>query len=317
MSPPSKTQVLISIIIPAYNYAELLPRAVKSVVPQLTSRYELIIVNDGSTDGTEEVVSALKQKFPKSINYFYKKNGGAASARNCGIRQSKGTYLLFLDADDELAPEALAKIQSHLRENPSTDVIVGGHESISSDGRKRVHLPRPLAQKRTERLEDYLLKKKIPICHGATVFHRKVFEQGLYPENFKSSEDIPVFAQALANYSCNTLDSIIALIHKHDDSLRHRFIPSLNEGLALVDEIFDPKRLDKSYLGLKKAYAIQRSLSLFRSAYLAGEPASAKKFFQYAFRKKPVIILRWTYTKKALRLYLGLSGHKKGEKSGQ
>ncbi len=305
-APEKSQEILISVIIPTYNYADFLPRALESVIPQLTERHELIIVDDGSTDHTPTVVAALAQQYPERFRYISKKNGGAASARNYGIQHSNGKFLLFLDADDELAPQALSNIVEHLNTHPETEVLIGGHESIYPNGKRRKHLAKPLAATGEKRLNDYLLKKRIPICHGATLFHRKVFTRGLYPENFKSSEDIPVFAQALANFSCNVLFSNLALIHKHDDSLRHRFTPSLPEGLALVDEIFAPERLGEEFQRLKKRYFIQRNLSLFRSAYIAGEKTAAKKYFTNALKKNPRVLLRWSYTKKALRLYLNL-----------
>ncbi|MBL8376066.1 MAG: glycosyltransferase family 2 protein, partial [Candidatus Accumulibacter sp.] len=100
-------QVLISVIIPAYNYAHLLPRALDSVLVQMAADVEVIVVNDGSTDATREVLAAYAVRHPQ-LRVIDQANAGAAAARNHGIRESHGPYALLLDADDELLPDALA-----------------------------------------------------------------------------------------------------------------------------------------------------------------------------------------------------------------
>jgi len=100
-----KEKPLITVITPTYNRANLLPRAIKSVLDQTYQNFELIIVDDGSTDNTEEVVRTF---FDERIKYFkHKKNKGVLGARNTGFKLAKGKYIAFLDDDDELFPEAL------------------------------------------------------------------------------------------------------------------------------------------------------------------------------------------------------------------
>ncbi len=93
-----------SVIIPTYNSAEKLVRAIKSVLSQTYKNYEIIIVDDGSSDNTAQVVKEIAQQ---DIRYIYKANGGPASARNMGIRTAFGKYICFLDADDEFMPDKL------------------------------------------------------------------------------------------------------------------------------------------------------------------------------------------------------------------
>jgi glycosyltransferase involved in cell wall biosynthesis len=95
----------VSVIIPAYNYADYTVQAVDSVLAQTFKDFELIVVDDGSTDGTGE---ALK-RFGDRIKYVYKQNGGVSSARNLGVRLAKGKYIAFLDCDDLWLPNKLAE----------------------------------------------------------------------------------------------------------------------------------------------------------------------------------------------------------------
>jgi glycosyltransferase involved in cell wall biosynthesis len=298
-----KYEITISIIIPTYNYADLLPRAVTSVVQQLEEQHELLIIDDGSTDNTANVIEQLKSDSKSKLRSFYKKNGGAASARNVGIKESRGEYLIFLDADDELAPLALQHLEQHIINNPNTRMVIGGHIAINSDGRKREYLPTQLPNSSYERVKGYLITKKIPLSNGACAMHRSIFERGTYPEHFRSVEDIPVFAQVLAHYPCTILQQPIVIIHKHDDSLRHQLNYAKEIGLDLVEEVFSSTRLGQEYLPLKKDFYVQRCLSLFRSAYIARDNEMAKKYFKKALRSNWRILFKGSYLRKAFRVW--------------
>lgn len=296
---------LVSVVIPAYNYAETLPRAAVSVLSQLDEApVELIIIDDGSTDSTPQVIVLLEEKYPESFRSIRKENGGLASVRNRGIREAKGQYLIFLDADDELVPGALAAVHAHLSLYPQTQMVIGGHCAVQEDGKRKEHLPTALPDSPIERLRGYLLDKSIALSNGACVMHCDIFERGGYPERFRNAEDIPVFAQALANFSCSILEQSLAIIHKHDDSLRHQFSHAQAGGVALVDEVFSSARLNRECMILKEEFFVQRCLSLFRIAYLAGEEKAAWEYYRQAFRSQWRVLFHWSYTRKAFRLWL-------------
>lgn len=293
----------LTIIIPAYNYAASLARAVTSVLPQLSSEDELLVIDDGSTDTTAEVIDVLHQQFPGAFRSIYKRNGGLASVRNLGIDTARNDWLIFLDADDEQAADALAQIRAHLHSHPDTRMVIGGHRTLDESGRQRVHTPRVLPEAPLARVKGYLLDKTIGISNGACVMHRSVFEPGNYPEKFRNAEDIPVFAQVLAAYPVSILDKPLAIIHKHSDSLRHDLSYSIRGGVELVEEVF--RRLPVALHCLKKAFYMQRCLSLFRGAYLAGDYDAAKRFYRLAIASDWRTLLKLSYTRKALRVWLG------------
>ena len=295
---------LLSVVIPTYNYAAVLPRAVQSVVKQLDIDCELLVIDDGSIDNTAGVVRTLERQYPGLLRAVRKDNGGAATARNLGIDLAKGAYLIFLDADDELADGAISLVREHIRLNPQTRLIAGGHVSVSEDGRMSTHLPGRMPEQPLARLRAYLLDKKLALSNGACVMHRDVFTRGRYPEFFRSAEDIPVLAQVLANEVCTTLDGPLARIHKHGDSLRHQFNHARAGGLALVNEVFSPARLGHEHLSLKKAFYVQRCLSLFRTAYLADENQLARDFFVKAVKADWRVLYSTSYARKALRIWM-------------
>ena len=104
----------VSVIIPAYNKADLTVKTVQSVLSQTYVNIEIIVVDDGSTDDTKEKLLVFGDK----INYIYKQNGGACSARNVGINCATGEYLALIDCDDIFYPDKISKSVECLEEKP-------------------------------------------------------------------------------------------------------------------------------------------------------------------------------------------------------
>jgi glycosyltransferase involved in cell wall biosynthesis len=296
-------ELLVSVVIPAYNYASTLPRAVNSVLAQLDENTtELLVIDDGSTDATPQVIEQLLAENAGRFTALRKPNGGLSSVRNRGIEEARGQFLIFLDADDEMAPGALEAVLEHIASNPESRLIIGGHWSAFDDGRRAVHTPGPLPESAEERVRGYLLDKTISLSNGACAMHREVFAPGLYPENLRNAEDIPVFAQVLARSACSVIDQPLAVIHKHSGSMRHDLKQSLASGLKVVDEAFAPHRMPAELQGLRQPFLAQRCLSLFRDCFCAGDYVNAKRFYAQALRADWRSVMRWSYTRKAIRL---------------
>lgn len=121
---------LVSVIIPCYNHARFLGRAVGSVQSQSNVHTEIIVVNDGSTDATRVVCESMT-----GVTYIYQSNQGLSAARNTGFLKSKGQFILFLDADDYLYPDAITTNLSYLQRNPSLAFVSGGHNKVNAGGR--------------------------------------------------------------------------------------------------------------------------------------------------------------------------------------
>ena len=119
-SPPC-----VSVVLCTYNRAALLPRAVRSVLAQTTPAWQLVIVDDGSTDDTANVVETFRRGDDRIV-VVRQKNRGLAAARNVGIRVAEGTHVAFLDSDDEYAPDHLAWRMRYLERRPAIDMVYGG-----------------------------------------------------------------------------------------------------------------------------------------------------------------------------------------------
>lgn len=119
-----KNQPLISVIIPAYNAEKTIVRTLDSVVNQTYKNIEIIIINDGSKDSSEQVISSYcKQQKSTNIRLVNKENGGVSSARNRGIDEAKGQFIAFLDSDDLWLPNKIAKQLDVFETNPEIDCL--------------------------------------------------------------------------------------------------------------------------------------------------------------------------------------------------
>jgi len=179
---------LFSIIIPCYNQAHFLEDSVRSVVSQSFYDLEIIIVNDGSTDDTTEVVSRLASQDGR-IKLLNKENGGLSSARNAGIRYSKGAYLHFLDSDDVSLPGLYNRVKEELE---AIDIVVVGYSHF-----KQVGVPIQVVHHGNEQLSinDFLYSNVAPPV--AFLIRREVIAKtGFFDETLKSAEDWDLWLRA-------------------------------------------------------------------------------------------------------------------------
>lgn len=297
----SQTEVIVSIVIPTYNYAHFLPRALDSVLNQLSENIELVVVDDGSQDQTQEILAEYSSRNSR-IKLVKQGNMGSAAARNHGIRESSGRYVLLLDADDEVLPGSLTHLIDLAESRPDAGMILGAYISVFPDGRERKKEFKPIPPKSpSETIHNYLLKKSISVSHSCSMFRKDLLLLRPYPVGLKKGEDIPVFAFLLVSAPVVVSNQTIARIHKHSDSLRHNRNDEEASAIKMVDAVFS--YLPEECQHLRHRYLSQRYLSLFRSAQSAGDIQTARKYFAQAFRLSPVQALRISYLRKWLRTF--------------
>lgn len=292
--------IRLSIIIPSYNYAHLLPRALAAVGVQLSSVCELVVIDDGSTDATAQVLRETPIK--GRAGYLRQANQGPSAARNQGLTLARGEWVMFVDADDELLPDALARVLAHLQAAPETDFLLGGHISCRPDGRRRVHGPGRLAVTAEQRLQDLLFDKRIAISHGCSVFRRERVAQRPYPLGLRQGEDIAVFAFMLMSPAVALIETPLVVIHKHPKSLRHGPVLEPDHCELMVEAVFH--HLPSALQRWRGMYLAQCRLSMFRRCYQAGRKPEALQYYKQAFALAPRRALRWGYLSKVMRLLL-------------
>lgn len=188
---------LVSIIVPAFNVAKTLPATLNALLAQTFTDYEIIVVDDGSTDTT----AALLEEYAgiPDFKVISQRNRGLAGARNTGIAAARGLYIGFCDADDLWVPEKLGCHVAHLHSAPHVGISYSGSALIDDDGA-------PLGMAQTPRLKNITpehIFKRNPIGNGsapvirkavfAAIAHRPAFEKTrdwYFDETFRQSEDI-------------------------------------------------------------------------------------------------------------------------------
>ena len=121
----------VSIIIPVYNTKDYLSRCIESVLNQSYFDFELLLVDDGSTDGSGEICDSYSKKDSR-VRVFHKENGGVSSARNYGLDQASGEWVYFVDSDDELLPGGLQVLVDSVDDD--IDIVMGGYEKCELNG---------------------------------------------------------------------------------------------------------------------------------------------------------------------------------------
>src|SRR5438874_1624069 len=129
---------LVSVVIPTYNSAHYIGEAVQSVLAQTYTNFEVIVVDDGSTDDTRERLESVAGR----IRYLYQPNGGVSKARNRGIQEARGELIAFLDGDDEWLPEKLAKQLAYMRANPSSPLVHADVYQLHEPEESRIYIDR-------------------------------------------------------------------------------------------------------------------------------------------------------------------------------
>jgi glycosyltransferase involved in cell wall biosynthesis len=171
---------IISVIIPCFNHGSYLKEALNSLLTQTFKEFEVIIVDDGSTDDTASLAKSYTVS-DERIHYCYQSNAGLSSARNKGISVAKGEWIVLLDADDYLEPDALELIASHIKDK---DVIVTGYQYVDEKGR----LLYQYSMSRALQPESVLTGNFAP---PVAISFRKslLIQSGLFDEQLKSAED--------------------------------------------------------------------------------------------------------------------------------
>lgn len=187
---------LVSVIIPAYNCASFLKNAVDSVLQQTYSNFELLIINDGSTDYTPKLAEALKS-LDNRIRVFHKQNGGLSDARNYGIERAKGDYLAFLDADDNYHPEYIEELLKVIKLY-KVPMAACGYISRYPDGTmiKSKVFQEPCCLNREEATIEFSKNQYFTAHAWAKLYHRSIFSEIRYPKG-RYYEDIFVLPQIL------------------------------------------------------------------------------------------------------------------------
>ena len=201
---------LISVIIPSYNHGNYLARAIESVLAQTYKHIEIIVVDDGSVDNTKQVAGS----FP-GVKYVYQHNQGLSAARNTGIDNSAGKYMLFLDADDWLSVDALQKNHSIIGKHPEVAFVSGGHIKVSDTGEIIEEVKEDI---QSNHYRHFLQGNYIGM-HATVLYARWVFDRFRYDTSLRACEDYDLYMKIAREYPVLHHADVIAFYRIHGSNM--------------------------------------------------------------------------------------------------
>jgi glycosyltransferase involved in cell wall biosynthesis len=219
---------VVSVIVPCYNCRQFVSEAIESALAQSYANVEIVVVDDGSTDGSPEIV----QSYP--VLLLQQSHQGVSAARNLGIRASHGEYLVFLDSDDRLLPDGVAAGVADLEQNPQCAMAVGPHLLISQSGDWIAMRSKPCHLRDGYEL---LLRSNFIECTSSVLFRRSCISEhcGFRP-SLTGAEDYDLYLRVARDSLICCHSQAVAEYRLHASSASHKSTMMLAHTLAVISE---------------------------------------------------------------------------------
>ncbi|WP_322791782.1 glycosyltransferase [Bellilinea sp.] len=275
---------LISIIIPAYNQGHYLGDAIQSCLNQTYSNIEIIVVDDGSTDNTPEVVQSFHNL---RIQYIYKQNGGLSSARNAGIRAAGGEFITFLDSDDAFLPEKLMLLMEKMNENPELGFVAGHALLIDQRGnvipnKFETYLPSPI--------HNLILGNPF---HVGSVLIKKIWQEkiGYFDESLRSYEDWDFWLRlAIAGCPMDVIPLAVSQYRFHTGQMTRNGEQMTKANLAVLEKTFSYPDLNEDWQRMKPLAYAHAHLRAAAHGYLSSDFQFAQEHLKKALVLDPTLV---------------------------
>lgn len=287
----------ISIIIPAYNALRFLPQTVASALAQTWQDFELLVVDDGSTDAT----SAWVAQHPDArVQLIQQTNQGAATARNTGIAATRGAYIAFLDADDLWEPTKLEKQVECLEAQPKVGLV---HTAIRYIDENNREINRELGTQGDGDVWKEVVVYNPVRCGSTPLIRRACFEKvGVFDPGFSFAEDWDMWIRIAAHYHFAVLNEPLVLYRQHEDNMTKGYQAIMPNFIRIIERAFQNAAAENNSLK-QEAYGRAYLFAAGR-AFGAGDPGEADTLLRQAFEHYPKL----RYTKSSIKL--GFQLHK-------
>ena len=264
----------VSVIVPTYNRADRLERALNSIVSQTYQDFELIVVDDGSTDKT----SQLMKSFPKAQYFYIKKNSGVSKARNVGLAFAKGELICFLDSDD-LWKEKKIQIQSLWLENNKDSQICYTDEIWVRNG-VRVN-----PMNRHRKYSGDIFRHCLGLCivsPSSVMIRAKLFDEiGNFDESLPACEDYDLWLRIASKYAFHFIEEpLIIKYGGHSDQLSRKYWGMDRFRVVALKKLLDQNSLDKEKLKLTRSVFLEKC-----SILIKGFEKRGKKEDEFFYRE--------------------------------
>jgi len=259
----TKETDVVSVIIPTYNRAHSLKRAIESVALQNYHNWEIIIVDDGSDDGTFELVNDLKGMLkPLNIRYISITHSGVSRARNTGIDLAEGEWIAFLDSDDYWLPGKLEKQLFYLKQNPFYEIC--HTDEIWIKNGRRIN-----QSKKHKKYEGLFFKPSLHLClisPSSVLIHRRVFRNvGKFDETFNYVEDYEMWLRITSKYPVGYInEKLVVKTGGHPDQLSRKIVGIEKYRLRALEKLIKSGTLKKEFL-IEAVKVYQRKAEIYLS----------------------------------------------------
>jgi len=295
--------VLVSVVMPTYNRRNYIRESLDSVLSQDFSDYEVIVVDDGSTDGTEKMVRPYQDR----IRYIRQENRGAGAARNVGIRKARGQYIAFMDSDDLARPHHLKSLSSFLDRNPDCAMVVGNGGYLEGNYRNRSTI---ISSKRVKRLKQRgvtvkeLFDGRVVRLQG-TMTRKSVFEEiGLLDEWFRLSYDLDLALRIIKDHQIGFINEEVYLWRQHGDNISSNDELRSRENLRALEKLAADFPEGVEQIGKRAFFGLyaHRYYRLAKALASKGDMKGAREAIGEAVALKPLLPkyrlywLRWKFS---------------------
>ena len=294
---------IFSLVVPAYNAAGTLRRAVRSIIEQ-DLPVEIVVVDDGSTDNTADVIGEIGTETALPIVHRKILNSGPSAARNLGVLLSSGAYIVFLDADDCLLPDALKVFESAIKHYGYPDAIYGGFELQEENRPVRCYRAPPTRGNAAADFRAFLTTRPRPLTPGNVCVNRQVFDRLRFPEHLRIAEDLVFFGHLMATSRVASVPQPVLRRFGIAQRGTDRAVLRVEELVRSVDALFDPGILPPEAMALRRSQLGMTYLSLFRVFHAAGRQQLARRYFWKGLALVPGRATQPRYLRKLVRSYM-------------
>lgn len=246
---------MISIVMPLYNKETSIAHSLKSILQQESSNFEVVIVDDGSTDCSVSIVESVKDSRIKLIR---QENGGPSKARNTGVVHASGEWILFIDADDEMLPNALKIFEQYIKNVPDADMFLG--EVVINNGKTK-----KLSMTYKDGFIKHPFKKhtlgRLFQCSGSTLYRKTICLRYPFDERVRRYEDLQRLFNLYRIYKLYVINHPVAQINLEFSSASRARKDIKEDFLGYLDfkgkSFWEKMALYSFYLGEREYYPEQ------------------------------------------------------------
>jgi len=279
------------VVIATYNRARLLKETIESVLKQTFQDFELLVVDDGSTDDTEKVLKSYGDR----LRYFRQENRGASAARNLGVHHARASWISIQDSDDICAPNHLKTLFGFIEKNPDCGMVFANGSYLDEPGQKgKTIIPREKSKRMAERgveLAD-LFSTSIVRLQAALLSKEALLSIGGLDETLRICMDLDLGFRFFMRFPIAYLDEVVFFYRRHEGNIGRNQELRLVENLRVIEKLVQdfPSAQDilgRQQIDRRKTYRYYR---LAKSRWKAGEKDGARNALKQAVLLRPFFL---------------------------